>query len=132
GGVAGDQPAEGETTRGEADGMHRSALEAVSAAREEAARAEERCEGGKRRLGDLGREIHDMLEVDPAEVANLAGIVPDKPLPDLAEVESKLERLRRDPQRLPPATLRAPQQLPPATTQHASLASERDHLVEAI
>ena len=130
--AAADQLAEGETTLAEADRMQRSALEAVSAAREEAARAEERCEGGKRRLGDLGREIHDMLEVDPAEVANLAGIVPDKPLPDLAEVESKLERLRRDRERLGAVNLRAEEELREVETQHASLASERDDLVEAI
>jgi len=130
--AAADQLAKGETTLAEADRMQRSALEAVSAAREEAARAEERCEGGKRRLGDLGREIHDMLEVDPAEVANLAGIVPDKPLPDLAEVESKLERLRRDRERLGAVNLRAEEELREVETQHASLASERDDLVEAI
>jgi chromosome segregation protein len=130
--AAADRLAEGETTLAEADRMQRSALEAVSAAREESARAEERCEGGKRRLGDLGREIHDMLEVDPAEVANLAGIVPDKPLPDLAEVESKLERLRRDRERLGAVNLRAEEELREVETQHASLASERDDLVEAI
>src|SRR5262245_4655614 len=130
--TAADQLAEGETKLAEADRMQRSALETVGAAREEAARAEERCEGGKRRLGDLGREIHDMLEVDPAEVANLAGIVPDKPLPDLAEVESKLERLRRDRERLGAVNLRAEEELREVETQHASLASERDDLVEAI
>src|SRR5262249_60448950 len=81
--AAADQLAEGETTLAEADRMQRSALEAVSAAREEAARAEERCEGGKRRLGDLGREIHDMLEVDPPDAPNLAALIPDNPLPAL-------------------------------------------------
>ena len=44
----------------------------MSAAREEAARAEERFEGAKRRLADIAHEIREMLEVEPAAVAELA------------------------------------------------------------
>jgi chromosome segregation protein len=130
--AAADQLAEGENALAEADRAQRAALEATGAAREEAARAEERFEGGKRRLGDIAHEIHDMLEVEPAEVASLAGIAPDTPLPDLAEVEAKLERLRRDRERLGAVNLRAEEELREVETQHASLASERDDLVEAI
>jgi chromosome segregation protein len=130
--AAADQLAEGENALAEADRAQRAALEATGAAREEAARAEERFEGGKRRLGDIAREIHDMLEVQPAEVASLAGIAADTPLPDLAEVEAKLERLRRDRERLGAVNLRAEEELREVETQHASLASERDDLVEAI
>jgi chromosome segregation protein len=130
--AAADQLAEGENALAEADRAQRAALEATGAAREEAARAEERFEGGKRRLGDIAREIHDMLEVEPAEVASLAGIAPDTPLPDLAEVETRLERLRRERERLGAVNLRAEEELREVETQHASLASERDDLVEAI
>jgi chromosome segregation protein len=130
--AAADQLAEGENALAAADRAQRAALEATGAAREEAARAEERFEGGKRRLGDIAREIHDMLEVEPAEVASLAGIAPDTPLPDLAEVETRLERLRRDRERLGAVNLRAEEELREVETQHASLASERDDLVEAI
>jgi chromosome segregation protein len=130
--AAADQLAEGENALAEADRSQRAALEATGAAREEAARAEERFEGGKRRLGDIAHEIHDMLEVEPTEVASLAGIAPDTPLPDLAEVETRLERLRRDRERLGAVNLRAEEELREIETQHASLASERDDLVEAI
>jgi chromosome segregation protein len=129
---AADQLAQGESVLAEADRAQRAALEAVGAAREEAARAEERFEGGKRRLGDVAREIHDMLEIEPAEVASLAGIAPDKPLPDVAEVEAKIERLRRERERLGAVNLRAEEELREVETQHGSLASERDDLVEAI
>ena len=130
--AAADQLAEGENALAEADRAQRTALEATGAARAEAARAEERFEGGKRRRGDIAREIHDMLEVAPAEVASLAGIAPDTPLPDLAEIETRLERLRRDRERLGAVNLRAEEELREVETQHASLASERDDLVEAI
>jgi chromosome segregation protein len=130
--AAADQLAEGENALAEADRAQRAALEATGAAREEAARAEERFEGGKRRLGDIAHEIHDMLEIEPSEVASLAGIAPGAPLPELAEVEAKLERLRRERERLGAVNLRAEEELREVETQHASLASERDDLVEAI
>ncbi len=104
----------------------------MGAAREEAARAEERYEGGKRRLADVAHEIREMLEVEPAEVANLAGIEPDRALPDVAEVETNLERLRRDRERLGAVNLRAEEELREVETQHGTLTTERDDLVEAI
>jgi chromosome segregation protein len=110
----------------------RAALEAASAAREELARTEERFEGAKRRLSDIGREIRDMLEVEPAAVAELAEIGPTDPLPDLAEVEEKLERLRRERERLGAVNLRADEELREVEAQRASLTAERDDLVEAI
>ncbi|HVI15678.1 MAG TPA: chromosome segregation protein SMC [Pseudolabrys sp.] len=115
-----------------ADRDARAALEAASVAREELARTEERFEGAKRRLSDIGREIRDMLEVEPAAVAELAEIGPTDPLPDLAEVEEKLERLRRERERLGAVNLRADEELREVEAQHSSLTTERDDLVEAI
>jgi chromosome segregation protein len=104
----------------------------MGAAREESARAEERFAGGQRRLADVAHEIQEMLEVQPAEVANLAGINPDKPLPEVPDVEANLERLRRDRERLGAVNLRAEEELREVETQHTSLTAERDDLVEAI
>src|SRR6476619_8519289 len=73
-----------------------------------------------------------MLESEPAEVANLAGIDPGKALPDVAEVEADLERLRRDRERLGAVNLRAEEELREVEAQYNSLVSERDDLAEAI
>jgi chromosome segregation protein len=121
-----------ESALAEADRDARAALEAASAAREELARAEERFEGAKRRLSDIGREIHDMLEIEPSGVAELAGIKADAPIPDMAEIEATLERLRRERERLGAVNLRAEEELREIETQHTSLTIERDDLVEAI
>ena len=121
-----------ENALAEADRDARAALEAASAAREDLARAEERFEGAKRRLADIGREIRDMLEIEPAAVAELAEIGPTDALPDLTEVEEKLERLRRERERLGAVNLRAEEELREVETQHSSLTTERDDLVEAI
>jgi chromosome segregation protein len=130
--AAADHLAAGENALTEADRAARSALEAMGTAREEAARAEERFEGGKRRLADVAHEILEMLEVEPAEVANLAAIDPSKAPPEVAEVEANLERLRRDRERLGAVNLRAEEELREVETQHGSLTAERDDLVEAI
>ncbi len=127
-----DRLQEAENALAEADRDARATLEAASAAREELARAEERFEGAKRRLSDIGREIHDMLEIEPSGVAELAGIQEGEALPDLAEIEEKLERLRRERERLGAVNLRAEEELREVESQHANLTSERDDLVEAI
>jgi chromosome segregation protein len=127
-----DRLQEAENALAEADRDARTALEAASAAREELARAEERFEAAKRRLADVAREIHDMLEVEPAAVAELAEINPGETLPELAETEEKLERLRRERERLGAVNLRAEEELREVETQHTSLTTERDDLVEAI
>jgi chromosome segregation protein len=129
---AADALAEGENALAEADRAARAALEAMGLAREEAARAEERFQGANRRLADVGHEIREMLEVEPTEVAHLAGIEADKALPEVAAVEATLERLRRERERLGAVNLRAEEELTEVTTQHGSLSTERDDLVEAI
>jgi chromosome segregation protein len=130
--AAADRLAEAENVLADADRAMRAALEALSAAREEAARAEERLESAKRRLADIAHEIKDRLEVEPEEVAALAGIAEGDALPDLATVEADLERLRRDRERLGAVNLRAEQELREVEEQHTKLTTERDDLVEAI
>jgi chromosome segregation protein len=127
-----DRLAEAENALAEADRDARAALEAASAAREELARGEERFEAAKRRLSDIAREIHDMLETEPANVAELAEIKADKPLPDLDATEATLERLRRERERLGAVNLRAEEELHEVEAQHTTLTTERDDLVEAI
>src|SRR5581483_6953183 len=95
-----DRLQDAENALAEADRDARAALEAASLAREELARAEERHEGARRRLADISREIHDMLKIVPAAVAELAEIKPGEELPQLPEIEEKLERLRRERERL--------------------------------
>jgi chromosome segregation protein len=127
-----DRLQEAENKLAEADRDARAALEAASAAREDLARAEERHEAAKRRLTDVAREIHDMLEIEPAGVAELAGIKQGEALPELSEIEATLERLRRERERLGAVNLRAEEELREIEAQHVKLTTERDDLVQAI
>jgi chromosome segregation protein len=122
----------GENALAEADRAARAALEQMGTAREDAARAEERHEGTKRRLADVAHEIREMLEVEPAEVAALADITPGTPLPDVMEVENELEKLRRSRENIGAVNLRAEEELREVEAQHGSLTAERDDLSEAI
>ena len=127
-----DRLQEAENALAQADRDARAALEAASSAREELARAEERFEAAKRRHADIEHEIREMLEVEPAAVAELAEMKPDQALPDVAEIEATLERLRRERERLGAVNLRADEELQEVEAQHTSLTTERDDLVEAI
>ncbi|MFL5092196.1 MAG: chromosome segregation protein SMC [Xanthobacteraceae bacterium] len=130
--AAADRLAEGETALAEADKAARATLEALADARADAARAEERFEGTKRHRDDVAREISDVLEVAPEAVPQLAEIKPGAALPDVAEVESNLDRWRRERERLGAVNLRAEEELREVEAQHAGLVTERDDLVEAI
>jgi chromosome segregation protein len=130
--VAADALATAENVMAETDRAAKISLEALSNSREACARAEERMDAAKRRLVDIEREIHDMLEVEPSAVAGLAEIAPGAELPPLVEIEENLEKLRRDRERLGAVNLRAEEELREVEAQHTSLTTERDDLVEAI
>jgi chromosome segregation protein len=129
---AADRLAEGENALTMADRAARAALEALSAAREACARAEERHEAVKRRLADLAAEIREILEAEPETLAGLAGFDADMPLPEIAAIEAELEKLKRDRERLGAVNLRADEELREVEAQHTTLTSERDDLIEAI
>jgi chromosome segregation protein len=130
--TAADALAAAETLMAETDKAARVSLEALSTAREACARSEERMDGTKRRLEDIEREIRDMLEVEPQGVAALAEIVPGADLPPVTDIETDLEKMRRDRERLGAVNLRAEEELREVEAQHLTLTTERDDLVEAI
>ena len=130
--TAADALAEAETNLAEADKAARAALEAVGEARTEAARAEERRDGAGRRLADIEHEIREVLDVEPTAAAEVAEFKADEQLPDVAEIEAKLDRIRRERERLGSVNLLAEQELNEVEAQHGKLTSERDDLVEAI
>ncbi len=129
---AADRRASAESALADADKAARDALEAAGEARTNEARAEERLEAANRRTADLAHEIRDMLETEPEGVAALAGITSDETLPDVTVIEERLEKLRRDRERLGAVNLRAEEELREVEAQHAGLATERDDLTEAI
>ncbi|MGB6536218.1 MAG: AAA family ATPase, partial [Xanthobacteraceae bacterium] len=110
----------------------RLALEAVGEARADVARAEERRDAAKRRLAEIEHDIRDMFDIEPPAAAELAEVKPGAELPTIVAAEEKLDRIRRERERLGAVNLRAEQELDEVEAQHRKLTAERDDLVEAI
>ena len=130
--AAADRLAQAETTLREADKAAHAALEAVGEARAAAARGEERHDGARRRLADIEHEIREVVQVEPAAAAEVAELKVGAPLPTIAEIEAKIERIKQERERLGSVNLLAEQELREVETQHAKLIAERDDLIEAI
>jgi chromosome segregation protein len=130
--TAADALATAENALAEADRAARAALELLGTAREDQVRAEERHEAAKRRLSDVAHEIREVLEVEPDAVAAIAQVEAGTVLPDVADAEAQLDKLRRERERLGAVNLRAEEELREVETQHTTLAGERDDLIEAI
>jgi chromosome segregation protein len=130
--AAAEALAAGERSQGEADRVARTALEALSAAREAKGRAEERHAAARARRMEIESGIAETFEVQPIGLATLAGIDMEAPLPEEIAVERRLERLKLERERLGAVNLRADDEAQEVEERRDVLAGERDELVEAI
>ncbi|MCZ8108897.1 MAG: AAA family ATPase [Burkholderiales bacterium] len=129
---AADRLAAAETVLAEADKAAREALTALSAAREERAGSEARLEAARTRFAETVRGIRERLDAGPEALPQIAGLDPQAPLPDAAEIDRRLEGLRQDRERLGAVNLRAEEELAAVEEQRDGLVAERDDLTEAI
>jgi len=130
--AASDARTEAETRLSEADRAARVALEAMSAAREDKARSEAQLEAAKQRIVDVEHMIAQELETTPAALADVAGLKEGDELPEIADIERRLESLRGDRERLGAVNLRAEEELTEIDAQREKMIAERDDLAEAI
>lgn len=130
--IAADRLAEAETRLAQTDRQGREALVALSQAREEQVRAEEKLDALRARRAQIVAEIEETLNVAPTGLLKLANLAPDAPIPDRRVVERALEDAKRERERLGAVNLRAEDEQKDVQTQLDGLVSERDDLVEAI
>ena len=109
--TASDARTAAEERLAEADRAARRALEAMSAAREEKARSEARLEAARERFAAIAHHIATELQCEPSSLAGLAKVGRDDELPEVAIVESKLENLKAERERLGNVNLRADEEL---------------------
>ncbi|MGD9541566.1 chromosome segregation protein SMC [Methylocystis sp.] len=129
---ASDARASAETRLAESDRAARAALEAMSAAREDMARSEAQLEAARQRVADVEHGIAHDLESTPQALAALAEVKDGDDLPDIADIERRLENLRADRERLGAVNLRAEDELAEVEAQREKMIAERDDLSEAI
>jgi len=129
---ASDNRAAAEQRLAEADRAARQAIEGMTTAREEKARSEARLEAARAHFAEVAHAITTELQCLPEDLAPMAEISRDAALPSATEIETKLESLKQDRERLGAVNLRAEEELREVEAQHTALTTERDDLVEAI
>ena len=129
---ASDARALGETRLAESDRAARTALDAMSAAREEKARSEAQLDAARQRAADVERVIANDLDTTPQALFGMAEVGVDDKLPAATEVERRLEGLRGDRERLGAVNLRAEEELAEIEGAQSKMFAERDDLAEAI
>ena len=130
--AAADRLAVAEAAVAAADRIARAALDALAEARERRGRAEERVVAAKERVTEVAGRIGEALDCTPEEAGALAGLKPDAPMPELADVEARLERYRQERERLGAVNLRAEAEANEVAERRDALVGERDDLVAAI
>ncbi|WP_336057763.1 chromosome segregation SMC family protein [Nitratireductor sp. CH_MIT9313-5] len=108
------------------------AIQALATSREQRARAEEREAAAEEMRRQAEARIQETLGVPPHLVARQAELDPDGPMPEAAEVERKLERLKMERERLGAVNLRAEEEQRELSERLETIISEREDIIEAI
>lgn len=129
---AADTLSEAEKVLAELDKLVKETNAGLSFAREERARTEANLEAGHERLRDIMDRIQESLKCPPEQLLELSEHNPDKPLPELKDIEAKFERLKNERERMGAVNLRAEEESAELQTRLDELLSERSDLEEAI
>ncbi len=129
---ASDARVAAEAVLADADRHAKTADQALSAVREERARAQALSESAATRIEELRGRIHDELECLPEELAERAEIKDGEELPPLEQAEKKVERLKQEREQLGGVNLRAEEEADEQETRLKTLTADRDDLVGAI
>ncbi len=108
------------------------AEQVLAQAREQRVRIETTLEQEKQRLADLAQRIREEMDCSPEEVLGAADVDAGDSWPAMAEVETKLDRLKRERERMGPVNLRAEQEAAELEEQLETMARERADLEAAI
>ncbi|MBS0279528.1 MAG: chromosome segregation protein SMC, partial [Proteobacteria bacterium] len=129
---ASDARVTAEAVLAEADKLAKAADQALSAAREERARAQALSEGAAARIEELRTRIRDELECAPEELSERAEIKDGEELPPLEQAEKKVEKLKQEREQLGGVNLRAEEEANEQEARLTTLVADRDDLVGAI
>ena len=130
--AAADALAEAETAARDLARALKEASEAVAQQREARARVETHLEQAREARLQASARLREALDCTPEHALERAGLVEGAPLPELAETERRLTKLRQDRDGLGGVNLRAEEELTELEKQHDSLEKERADLDGAI
>ncbi|RRI05420.1 chromosome segregation protein SMC [Mesorhizobium tamadayense] len=130
--AAGDRLQEAETKQAELDKAATAAIQSLAEARETRVRAEERLTAADERRAEVEARIQEALNTPPHLVVKHTGLEADDPMPDMAEVERQLDRLKIERERLGAVNLRAEEEQKELSDRLETIVSEREDIIEAI
>ncbi|CDX18192.1 Chromosome partition protein Smc [Mesorhizobium sp. ORS 3324] len=130
--AAGDRLQEAETKQAELDKAATAAIQSLAEARETRVRAEERLTAADERRAEVEARIQEALNTPPHLVIKHTGLEADDPMPDMAEVERQLDRLKIERERLGAVNLRAEEEQRELSERLETIVSEREDIIEAI
>ncbi|WP_424981912.1 AAA family ATPase [Maritalea sp. S77] len=110
----------------------RDALSALAKVREEIARIEERLKSLASQRMQIEQMVSETLDIPASRTAEVAGLKPEDSLPELDKVDAKLERLKRERERLGGVNLRAEQEATETEEQLTIMVTDREDLIAAI
>jgi len=129
---AADKLAEAENGVAEAESALRVAEADMAKARENMVRLEGYVEQDRQAAAALTERIAERLDCRPEVTGEIAGLAEGAELPEMADVERKLERLQRERENMGPVNLRAEQEAAEQREQIDTLELERADLIAAI
>lgn len=130
--AAGDRLQEAENKQAELDKAATAAIQSLAEARETRVRAEERLTAADERRAEVEARIQEALNTPPHLVIKHTGLEADDPMPDMAEVERQLDRLKIERERLGAVNLRAEEEQKELSDRLETIVSEREDIIEAI
>jgi len=129
---ASDSLQQAENRQAEMDKAATDAIQALASAREERGRAEERLTAADERRREIEARIQEAINTPPHLLLRLTGLAPDAALPDVADTERQLERLKIERERLGAVNLRAEEEQKELSGRLETIVSEREDVLEAI
>ena len=130
--AAADRLQQAENQQAERDKAAVAAIQSLSEARETRARAEERLTAADERRREVEARMQEALNTPPHLVIRHTGLEPDDALPDVGDVERRLERLKIERERLGAVNLRADEEQKELSERLETIVAEREDVVEAI
>ncbi|KQV01180.1 chromosome segregation protein SMC [Mesorhizobium sp. Root102] len=130
--AAADRLQEAENRQSEMDKAATGAIQFLAEARETRVRAEERLTAADERRLEVEARIQETLNTPPHLVIRHTGLEADSPMPEMAEIERQLDRLKIERERLGAVNLRAEEEQKELSDRLEAIVSEREDIIEAI
>ncbi|QPC87043.1 chromosome segregation protein SMC [Mesorhizobium sp. NBSH29] len=130
--AAADRLQEAENAQAALDKAATAAIQHLSETRESRVRAEERLTAADDRRKEVEARIQETLNTPPHLVIRHTGLEADSPMPNVAEIERQLERLKIERERLGAVNLRAEEEQRELSDRLELIISEREDIIEAI